>query len=229
MTRAKRAQEVVHRKFRAAMLRRLRRVSGRERFARAIDLGCGPGDWTAEYAGLADAVVGVDVNRSFLGVAARHARAAGVERRIVFHEQSIDEFDGFESADLVCLGACLMYVDDDAVAQLFARIARGAGAGAWVYVRATVTNPLRRGYATDGGFYREAAFYERIFAASGFAVADRMFSAPLLAYESVAALLQLDHAKLPARALGSLFAGGHWLRRLAAGRNNFLNWVLRRA
>jgi SAM-dependent methyltransferase len=220
---------LVHRKFRAATLRRLRRVSARERFSRAIDLGCGVGEWTAEYASFADTVVGVDVNRSFLSVAAQHARTKAVEQRVAFHEQSIEEFDQFENADLVCCGSCLMYIDDDAVAKLFARIARRTSQQAWVYVRATVTNPLRTGYTTDGGFYREPSFYERVFAENGFSVADRMYSGPILAYESCARLTRMNHEKLPARLLEALIVGGHWLRRVAGGRNNYLNWISHRA
>ncbi len=222
-------QEYAHDKFREATLRRLRRVSACERFDRAIDLGCGAGEWTAEFAKFSDSVEGVDVNRSFLEVAAQHSRTMGVERRVIFREQSIEEFDQFESADLIGCGACLMYIDDDSVAKLFARIAKKTGRQTWVYVRATVTNPMRAGYATDSGFYRAPSFYERIFAQYGFSVADRVYSAPMVMYEICANSIRLNHEKWPARLLKSLIVNSHWLRRVTVGRHNYINWILHRS
>jgi SAM-dependent methyltransferase len=91
-------------------------VLGLDDGARVLDVGCGPGRHAVPLAGAGLAVVGVDISRRFLDLAAEAARAAGVgagffqvdARQMPFD----DEFDAVIS---ICQGAFGLMGQDDAL------------------------------------------------------------------------------------------------------------------
>lgn len=111
-------------------LRRLR--AARTRFRRAIDLGCGFGDWTEQFAAVSDEIHACDVSPDL---------AAATQRRLARHRAAhvtvadIREFDIPAGADLVYLGAVLMYLSDAAAQDVLHRVRAALAPGALVVVR----------------------------------------------------------------------------------------------
>jgi SAM-dependent methyltransferase len=89
---------------------RARRHLGR-RARRAVDLGCGFGDWTVRFAELADEIIACDVSPGFVDEARRRLREAGHPAATVALGD-VRGFSAYDDADLVYLGAVLMYLDD---------------------------------------------------------------------------------------------------------------------
>jgi SAM-dependent methyltransferase len=166
--------------FRESALSRLGELTAhRHPLDRIVDLGCGGGDWTVRYTAFARHVVGIDVNPRFIDEARRVAAAAAPAdgRTVELQVMSIADFDDFAGAALVSMAGCAMYLDDAELAAVADRVARAQRRGDFFYLRATVTNPLRRPHRNEYGFYRSAAFYEALFAARGYRIRERMFAA----------------------------------------------------
>lgn len=221
-------QEINTCALRSCAVARLRRKTGDRKFARVVDMGCGTGDWTAAYLDFVATAVGVDVNASFLELAGRRAAMEGKRDRLTLHQQSLMEFDDYAGSDLVCFGACLMYVDGDDMEKLFTRLGRSLTPDAIVYVRATVVKPLRRAYATSGGFYRKPHFYEQCFAKHGFEIIDSASSIDLILKEVIAAGIRSRAKTMTLLPLGIAFRGLVGFFRLLGGRNDYRNWILKR-
>jgi len=82
--------------------------------ASVIDIGCGTGRHSIEFARRGFSVTGVDQSPGMLGVARQNAEMAGVE--ISFIEASAQNFVAAEKADAVvslCEGALCLFNDDD--------------------------------------------------------------------------------------------------------------------
>jgi SAM-dependent methyltransferase len=92
-------------------MRRARRLLGR-RCGRAVDLGCGFGDWTVQLAAMADDVVACDIAPGFVEETRRRLREAGCPSATVACDD-VRSFAAYSDADLVHVGAVLMYLDDD--------------------------------------------------------------------------------------------------------------------
>jgi SAM-dependent methyltransferase len=111
------------------------------RFRRAADLGCGFGDWTAQFAEISDEIFACDVAPDFAAATqlrlARH-RAA----RVVCADLRTVELPG--EIDLVYVGAALMYLGDDDARAVLARIREAMAPGATVVVRDYCTFNLGR-------------------------------------------------------------------------------------
>jgi len=204
------------------MVARLRRARRRATsFARALDLGCGVGEWTIEYASIAERVIGVDVNPAFIDRARRRAVDESLADRVDFHVSAIESWDDWNDVDLICAGACLMYVEDDAVRALCARAARVLPSHGLLYVRATVPTAFsNRGH--DGfGHYRTRERYEDWFARHGFSVIDRGYSAGVVA-DGVA-----DWGIRPLTGLARAAALVARAERTLRRQNDYCNWILR--
>jgi SAM-dependent methyltransferase len=91
-------------------LARARRDLGR-RARRAVDLGCGFGDWTVRFAEMADEIIACDVSPGFVDEARRRLRESGHPAATVACSD-VRTFTAYGDADLVYLGAVLMYLDD---------------------------------------------------------------------------------------------------------------------
>lgn len=84
--------------------------------ARVLDVGCGPGRHAVPLAQAGMAVVGVDVSRRFLNLAAAAARAAGVGAGFFQVDARQMPFDDeFEAVISICQGAFGLMGKDDAL------------------------------------------------------------------------------------------------------------------
>ncbi|HZO14902.1 MAG TPA: class I SAM-dependent methyltransferase [Polyangiaceae bacterium] len=137
----------------------------RQPFARIIDLGCGVGDWTVEWARLGHSVVGVDVSQSFLDEAARRGYASS---RVRFELGDLREHADFRAGDFVCYGSCLAFVDDAELEKLFERMATAQAPRDFVYVRVNCRHGDRPRHATEDAKYRAVAEYLALFLRHGY-------------------------------------------------------------
>jgi SAM-dependent methyltransferase len=218
-------QQLSHLALRKAVTARLRRFAAKPRFARVVDLGCATGDWTIEYSGFSDEVVGVDINASFIREAERRLALSASGERVRFATMNLVDFNNYEGADLVCFGACLTLIDDESIERIVARIARTAAPGALVYVRVGVASLRRRTYRTAKGNYRQRSWYESCFARHGLAILDTTSSIAAVAGE-----LAREGAKGNDRlgdAVGILLHRIICAHHLVNGRNDYMNWILR--
>ena len=101
------------------MMRRARRHLGRQ-CRRAVDLGCGFGDWTVQLAAMADDVVACDIAPGFVEETQRRLRDAGCPSATVSCED-VRSFAAYQDADLVHVGAVLMYLDDEGCDEVLRR------------------------------------------------------------------------------------------------------------
>jgi ubiquinone/menaquinone biosynthesis C-methylase UbiE len=93
--------------FQGEVVERIRRVTGVQRFRRALDVGCGSGQSSVALASLADHVIAIDPSESMLEHAPRHPR---ITYQLGFAEQL-----NFSAADfdLVSVGSALHWFDQD--------------------------------------------------------------------------------------------------------------------
>ncbi len=193
---------------------------------RVVDLGCGVGDWTRQYLRFADRVVGVDINTSFIEKASRDAERHGVSDRTTFVSTNIAEWDDFDDAGLVSAGAVTMYLDDEENRTLVGRISEAQKPGQFLYVRATVLNPGRAPYSTDGGHYRPRRWYDRLFHEFGYRPRLVEYSTSLVGVGSLARL-----GMPPRLASLSTFGVNGAIRaaRILKRNVDYCNWFLQKA
>jgi len=84
-----------------------------------LDLGCGTGRWSFEFAKKCKSVLAVDFSPTFIEYANKAAREAGVGN-VTFICQSITEFSYLENLqfDVIHLGSVLQYLNDESVRAL---------------------------------------------------------------------------------------------------------------
>lgn len=139
----------------------------RQPFERIIDFGCGVGDWTAEWARLAHTVIGVDASQSFLDEAERRGYASSQVR---FELGDMRQHTDFRAGDMVCFGACLLYLEDHEIDRLFARMTAAQAQGDFVYIRVNCKHGDRPRHATHDARYRAVAEYLALFLRHGYEV-----------------------------------------------------------
>jgi 2-polyprenyl-3-methyl-5-hydroxy-6-metoxy-1,4-benzoquinol methylase len=103
---------------------------------RVLDVGCGIGRWGAAVADRVAVYHGIDASPSLIDLARSYCRRDNT----VFHAAGVDDLtDGWLGAngpfDRVICSGILIYLDDQQVASLLARLSRQLAAGAIVYVR----------------------------------------------------------------------------------------------
>jgi SAM-dependent methyltransferase len=109
----------------------LARLGGR-RFRHCVDLGCGYGDWTAQFAARADAIDACDLAPAFV---------AETRRRLAAHSAArvdcadLREWPLPRGFDFAYVGAVLMYLPDRDAGDVLRRIRKAASPGALVVVR----------------------------------------------------------------------------------------------
>ncbi len=116
----------------------------RPRYKRAVDLGCGVGDWSEMFATVSDELYACDVSPDF--VEATKARTQG-HPSVHAVASDIRTFEVPQGIDLAYVGAVLMYVDEQEAIDVMRRIKTNAVPGAHVLIREYCTiNFGRRGH-----------------------------------------------------------------------------------
>jgi SAM-dependent methyltransferase len=118
-------------------LARLRRA--RSRYRRVVDLGCGYGDWTAQFATLADELYACDLSPAFVAAARQRVPSADIVCTDVRAYAIPRDFD------LAYVGAVLMYVPDHDALDVLRRLRDAARPDALVVVRDFCAYGLGRG------------------------------------------------------------------------------------
>jgi SAM-dependent methyltransferase len=122
----------------------LQRVTAdRRRFRRVVDLGCGRGDWLAQFAPHGDELFACDVSDVF--VEQTRARLAGIDHPAFEVTRAELETYGIpRELDLAHLGCVLTYMADRDAADTFVRVREAAARDALVVVRDWCTFNLGR-------------------------------------------------------------------------------------
>ncbi len=170
-------------------LARMRRHLG-ARCRRAVDLGCGYGDWTVQLAALAHEVIACDVSPGFVEQTRARLRVAGHTAAQVT-VADVRRFDDYRDADLICLGAVLMYLEDEDCRRLLRRVReRIAGDGLFVSRDWCALRLGRAGAKLNPWFsvHRRARNYREMIEQAGFRVIESATS-PAVYGELVAARL----------------------------------------
>lgn len=193
-------------------------------FRRVVDLGCGVGDWTLRYLEFAEHVTGADISEAFIAEARASATRLGVDDRSDFAACDIAGWTDFADAGLVTVGAVMMYLTEDEIVRLLARVSEQQRRGDWLYVRATVAN-LGRAHSTDGGHYRARRHYEQLFQAAGYATEVSTYSSSLTTTGTlVRGGISHPLARLLTAGLDAAVVGARLLTRDV----DYCNWILRR-
>jgi len=126
------------RPFVASKLAPVWRHADREAIRRVLDVGCGPGTNTGEFAGLD--YLGVDLNPSYIAHASKKHHAA----RFVVADVRSDPIPGEGTYDFVLVNSLLHHLDDDAVSSLLGGLRRYVSADGHIHV-VDLELPERRG------------------------------------------------------------------------------------
>ena len=152
------------------------------RFRRALDLGCGYGDWAALFAPLCDEIYACDVAPGFAAQAcvrlAQH-RAAYVECADIRH------YAVPKNLDLIYVGSVLLYIDDADVLDVLRRLRASAVPGALLIIRDYCTFNLGRPARTETSVHRTPTRLRELAALAGFRCIE-MRSSPSIYGEQMA-------------------------------------------
>lgn len=140
-----------------------RQVSGwLDRFAVArgacLDVGCGVGVWLERLAGRFERADGIDLSAEMVAAAAARMKRAGLDN-VRVEQRSVTDLVGARSYDLVFVGGVLMYLNDDEVEGMVARLA-GLLAPRGLLV-------LRESTTTGATWYRDTPLWPGLFAKPG--------------------------------------------------------------
>lgn len=220
-------QEVGQNAFMTFMIERLKYVLGYRHLNRVIDIACGTGEWTVKYLDFASKVVGIDINKNFLEVTKRNALSSPFSDRLEVENINVVDFNDDQNADLICVGSCFMYLNDEQADNVMSRISKSISKGGHVYFRATVTNPMRRSFNNSQGFYRTRKYYEDCFKKHGFRIIDSAYSATAIIHGLLVEGFKLDRNRKLSRLLDQVIHKLLMIKLLLFGRVNYMNWILK--
>lgn len=204
-------EEWLRRRLQQWTLRLIARRAPRRRL-RAVDLGCGFGDFAARLAPLCADLTAVDFAAGF--VEQTRARLVATAHPSARAEQGdLRSYDRFADVDLVHLGAVCMYLEDDELARVYQRVRERLRPDGVVVQREYVVVGLGREYLRDRGEYkswqRRAHRYHALARHAGLALIEQR-RGPTIIMEELArrAPSWLGRALAwPGRALGRLAVG----------------------
>ena len=180
--------------------RRIRSLARRGPFDRLLDIGRGVGNWTVALAGLRREAVAVDFCEEFVRATRKRALEAGIAgldvRRLDWRCEGVEG-----TFDLVTMGAVTMYVADEDMEALAARLRGLARPGGILYLRST-THRGATLYNVLGDYqaiYRPEDYYPGLLEAHGFRALEARRVAENSYQGLIESYLALGRALLPAR------------------------------
>jgi SAM-dependent methyltransferase len=178
----------------------LRKVGKRPQ---VLDLGCGPGTWAIQLAGLAESWLGLDIVPRFVEHAQREADRRGLSH-LEFRAGDLLSVDEGRRFDVVVLGGTLGYVNDGDLLPLMENVRNHLRPDGLVYVRVSTIPGIYPRISWRGDYqitYRKPAEYLQLFQQAGFLVTterDYAFSEGALATAYSAAARWLGNTGMTA-------------------------------
>jgi|GEM_PF-2319339 len=185
---------------------------GPPRPLRAVDLGCGFGDFAAQLAPMCADLTAVDFAPGFVAQAQARLRATGHPSARA-ERGDLRDYDRFAEVDLVHLGAVCMYLEEDELARVYQRVRERLRPDGVVIQREYTVVGLGRQYLRDRGEYkswqRRAHRYHALARHAGLELIEQRHGPTIYGEELArAAPSWLGHALAwPGRALGRLALG----------------------
>jgi SAM-dependent methyltransferase len=131
-------------------LKRIKTV--KPRFHRALDLGCGYGDWTSLFAPLCDEIHACDVAPEF----AAHTFLRLAQHRAAYVKcEDIRDYEVPDELDFIYVGAVLCYIDDADVLDVMRRLRAAATRDAMLVMRDYCTFNLGRPTRYETSIHRD--------------------------------------------------------------------------
>jgi hypothetical protein len=162
----------------------MRRITkhGGSRFTKAIDLGCGVGDWSVRLAAISDRMVCLDYSPEL--AAQTEARLAGLGHgSFAVTSGDCRKFDDYDGAQLLSMAGLLTYLDDDDVVAMMTRARQKMAPDAIIYQRDCCTiNFGREKRNVRPGFFsvhRRPSRYVKLFEKAGWKLIERRNSASI--------------------------------------------------
>lgn len=194
---------------------------------RAVDVGCGVGEWTRAYAEFCRRVVGLDVNASFIDEARRRTERSDVDGSFEFRVSDGVDPQLLEHAGLIAFGSVFQYMKDERVKRTLQQSGDAQAPGDVVYLRTTVVSDGGDRRAGGGVWYRRPQMYRDWLQASGYAIEIEKHSAELIGVERLRRIVPGLSAEDAARWISTLATPLDLLRSDDGGLQ-FMNWMVRR-
>ncbi len=142
-----------------------------------LDLGCGVGRYSTEFAKKCKSVLAIDYSPTFIEYAEKAARDEGISN-ITFLCQSITEFSYLENLDfdIIHLGGVLMYMNDKSIEELINQLKHHLRKDGVLIKRGTVALKQRiYGGRSNPYICRTVGEYQDIFQNNGFTLIYRNY------------------------------------------------------
>jgi len=139
-----------------------------------LDLGCGIGRYSIEFAKRCKSVLAIDYSPTFVEYAKKAARDEGIGN-ITFLCQSITEHSYLKNLqfDIIHLGGVLMYMNDESIEDLLKQLKNHLRREGLLIKRDTIALQRRMYYTSNPYICRTADEYQKMFKNNGFALIYR--------------------------------------------------------
>jgi len=186
---------------------------------RVLDIGCGPGRWTARLAQRCSAVTAIDFSDEMLNHARLYCRQSGVEQKVTFQQSRVEEVEVNTlngPFDLVLCMGVLQYVSPANLQNAAERIARCVKPGGYLLHRESrarvehVRQLQNESANTMRSFYRRSDSYPALFAPHGFSsLGRRSILPPSLPLSLLLRRFRSGHPGVFSRLMMRVFIASH--------------------
>ncbi len=135
-----------------------------------LDLGCNIGSYAIDFAKKCKSVVAIDFSPTFIKYANKFASDKGISN-VTFLCQDITDYSYLENRnfDIIHIGGCLMYMDDDSVSDLLKQLRHHLNKDGLLITRDSVALKQRRyGDSSNPCVFRTDDEYSKLLQTSGF-------------------------------------------------------------
>ena len=121
-----------------------------------------------------------------------------------------------------------MYIDDDQLEKLMAKISSCLKEGSWVYIRVSVKAAFHKRKDTDGGYYRTRNFYGNLFKKNGFNIVDSVSASHVVFHEIIRNYCGIFRIPVIEKLFFNISAFFIILKQIVCGGNDYVNWILKK-